>query len=151
MIWRRPIGRPAAAGDRSWLLRRLVPCIARMRRACGILVAFATLISAQQSSVVVDVSPVVHVDAPFSALLRLPPSSALKKGGIEAKASLVDAKGGETELAKLKLTVSTGGEVLLEHELEGLVVRYDMYVRQSTDTCVPALPFVAVGTSPDPG
>eukprot|EP00903_Cladosiphon_okamuranus_P005358 g5353.t1 len=49
--------------------------------------------------------------------------SALNKGGIQAEAILVDAKGGEVELAKLKLAVSTGGEVVLEHELEGLVVR----------------------------
>lgn len=103
------------------------PNIMRMRilgGACGVLVAFTTLISAQQSSVVVEISPVVHVAAPFSALLRLPASSALKKGGIEAKASLVDAKGDEIELTKLKLVVSTGGQVVLEHELEGLVVRY---------------------------
>lgn len=101
------------------------PCTVRMRvlgGACGLLVAFTTLISAQQSSVVVEISPVVHVAAPFSALLRLPASSALKKAGIQAEASLVDAKGGEVELAKLKLAVSTGGEVVLEHELEGLVV-----------------------------
>lgn len=92
-------------------------------RICGILVAFATLISAQQSAVVVEMSPVVHVAAPFSALLRLPVSSTLKRGGVEAEASLVDAQGGEIQLTKLKLAVSTGGEVVLEHELAGLVIR----------------------------
>lgn len=95
-------------------------------RTCGVLVACTTLISAQAGAVVVvETSPVVHVAAPFSALIRLPPSLALKKGGIEAEASLVDAHGGESELAKKrKLQVSAGGEVSLEHELEGLLLGY---------------------------
>lgn len=103
----------------------------------GVLVAFVTLISAQQSSVVVDISPVVHVAAPFSAVLRLPASSALKKGGIQVEASLVDAKGSEVELAKLKLAVSSGGEVVLEHELEGLIIRcvVVLYSCRGPDTC----------------
>ena len=121
---------PISASDNPSCLRYtlcviLHPRVVRMRilgGACGLLAAFATLVSAQQSSVVVEISPVVHVAAPFSALLRLPASSALKKGGIQAEASLVDATGGEVELAKLKLAVSAGGEVVLEHELEGLVV-----------------------------
>lgn len=91
-------------------------------RACGVLLACTTLISAQ-SAAVVEISPVVHVATPFSALLRLPPSLALKKGGIEAEASLVDAHGGESELAKKrKLEVSARGGVFLEHELGGLLL-----------------------------
>ncbi|CAM9370968.1 unnamed protein product [Ectocarpus sp. 12 AP-2014] len=91
-------------------------------RLCGILAAFFTLVSAQSAAVVVEVSPVVHVAAPFSALVRLPPSYAAT-GRTEAKASLVDAQGGEKELAKQKLKVSAGGEVFLEHKLEGLLIR----------------------------
>lgn len=90
-------------------------------RLCGFLVAYFTLVSAQSAAVVVEVSPVVHVAAPFSALLRLPPSYAAT-GRIEAEASLVDAQGGEKELAKQKFKVSAGGEVLLEHKLEGLLI-----------------------------
>lgn len=85
--------------------------------------ACTTRVSAQQSAVIVQISPVVHVAAPFSAVLRLPASLALKKGAIQAEASLVDAKGGEIELGQSKLAVSAGGEVFLEHELEGLVLR----------------------------
>ncbi len=94
-----------------------------LRGACSALAACTTLVSAQQSAADVQISPVVHVAAPFSAVVRLPASLALKKGGVQAEAHLIDAQGGEIELAKLKLAVSTGGEVFLEHELEGLVVR----------------------------
>lgn len=97
-------------------------------RTCGVLVACTTLISAKAApaaAVVVEISPVVHVAAPFSALMRLPPSLALKKGAVEAEVSLVDAHGGESELVKKrKLQVSAGGEVSLEHELEGLLLGY---------------------------
>lgn len=95
-----------------------------LQGACCALAACTTLVSAQQSAAVIQISPVVHVAAPFSAVVRLPASLALKKGGIQAEAYLIDAQGGEIELAKLKLAVTVGGEVFLEHELEGLVLRY---------------------------
>ncbi|CAM9275362.1 unnamed protein product [Scytosiphon promiscuus] len=90
-------------------------------RACGLLALCATLISTR-AAVVVEVSPVVHLASPFSALLRLPASSAVTSRGVEAEASLVDADGRETRLAKQKLKTSAGGEVFLEHELEGLII-----------------------------
>jgi len=96
-----------------------------LQGACCALAACTTLVSAQQSTVVVQISPVVHVAAPFSAVVRLPASLALKKAGVHAEAHLIDSQGVEIELAKLKLAVSSGGDVFLEHELEGLVLRCD--------------------------
>lgn len=92
-------------------------------RVCGLIALCATLISAQ-AAVVVEVSPVIHVASPFSALLRLPASSALTSRGVDVTASIVDADGRETQLAKQKLKTSAGGEVFLEHELEGLIIGY---------------------------
>lgn len=93
-----------------------------LARACSILLASAVLISAQSPNVVVEISPVVHAATPFSAVLRLPASLALKKGSVEAQVCLVDGQGEETHLVKRKLAVSAGGKVFLEHELEGLLV-----------------------------
>lgn len=88
----------------------------------------ALLVSVQSAgpNIVVEVSPVVLSGVPFSATLVLPPSFALKKGGVEAQASLVDGQGGQAHLAKRKLAISSGGEVILQHELEGLFIRCEI-------------------------
>lgn len=77
--------------------------------------------SSSSNSLGVDVSLVVHVDAAFSAVLTLPPSLA-KKTNVEAEASVVHADGRQNRLVKQKLSVSAGGEVLMQHELGGLRV-----------------------------
>lgn len=93
-------------------------------RACGLLLSWAALVSSQStgSTVVVEISPVVHQSTPFSALLRLPPSLPLKKGGVEVAAFVLDGKREEIPLAKKKFVVSAHGKVLLEHELGGLLI-----------------------------
>lgn len=93
-------------------------------KACSFLLGWAALVLAQSAgaTVVVEVSPVVHQAATFSATVRLPPSAALKKGGVEAEAYVVDKEGEEVLLVKRKLAVSVGGGVFLEHELEGLLI-----------------------------
>lgn len=93
-------------------------------RACGLLLCLAALVSAQSAGqpLVVEVSPVVHTAAPFSAEVTLPPSFALKKGGVEAQVCTVNQEGEETLLLKRKLRVAAGGEAILQHKLEGLLV-----------------------------
>lgn len=98
--------------------------MAVVARACGLLLSWAALVSAQStgSTVVVEISPVVHQGTPFSALLRLPPSLPLKKGGVEVAAFVLDGQREEIPLATKKFVVSGHGEVLLEHELGGLLI-----------------------------
>lgn len=107
--------------------------MAILGKACALLVASTALTCAKSAGITfaVDVSPVVHVAAPFSAVLHLPASLALKKGGVEARAYLVDGQGEETLLAKRKLSVAASGGVHLEHELEGLLVGCVVWQRHS--------------------
>lgn len=93
-------------------------------RACVLLLSWSALISAQStgSTVVVEISPVVHQSTPFSALLRLPASLPLKKGGVEVAAFVLDGKREEVPLVSKKFVVSAHGDVLLEHELGGLLI-----------------------------
>lgn len=99
--------------------------MAFVARACVLLLSWAALISAQStgSTVVVEISPVVHQSTPFSALLRLPASLPLKKGGVEVAAFVLDGKREEIPLVTKKFVVSAHGDVLLEHELGGLLIR----------------------------
>lgn len=93
-------------------------------RACGLLLSWVALITAQStgSMVAVEISPVVHQSTPFSALLRLPASLPLKKGGVEVAAFVLDGKREEIPLVTKKFVVSSQGEFLLEHELGGLLI-----------------------------
>lgn len=107
----------------------LPPCRARIvmmfyARTCGLLLWLAALVSAQSAghSLVVEVSPVVHTAAPFSVEVTLPPSFALKKGGVQAEVCIVNQEGEETLLLKRKLRLAAGGEAMLQHELEGLLI-----------------------------
>lgn len=88
-----------------------------------LLVSAAFTFALTSASVRVEVSPVVHVAAPFSAVLQLPASAALNRKGVDAQAYLVDDKGQEIQLnKKRKLSTVANGEVVLEHELEGLLI-----------------------------
>eukprot|EP00904_Undaria_pinnatifida_P013206 jgi/Undpi1/9015/HiC_scaffold_26.g11475.m2 len=95
-------------------------------RACALLLSWVALTCAQStgSTVVVEISPVVHQSAPFSALVRLPATLPPKvaKAGVEVAASVLDGQREEIPLATKKFVVSARGEVLLEHELEGLLI-----------------------------
>lgn len=93
-------------------------------RACGLLLWLVALVSAQSAGqpLVVEVSPVVHTAAPFSVEVTLPPSFALKKGGVEAEVCIVNQEGEEILLLKRKLRLAAGGEAMLHHELEGLLI-----------------------------
>lgn len=93
-------------------------------RVCGLLLSWAALISAQSTGpmVVVEISPVVHQSTPFSALLRLPASLPLKKGGVEVAAFVLDGKREEIPMVTKNFVVSSHGKVLLEHELGGLLI-----------------------------
>ncbi|CAM9348857.1 unnamed protein product [Ascophyllum nodosum] len=78
--------------------------------------------SPQSLDFTVEVSPVVHAGTPFFVVLKLPTSSALKKGRIDAQAYLIDETGEETLLAKEKLSVTRGGEFISEHVLDSLQI-----------------------------
>lgn len=97
-------------------------------RACALLLSWVALVFAQstESTIVVEISPVVHQSTPFSAVLRLPASLPPKvvKSGVEVVASVLDGHREEIPLATKKFVVSARGEVLLEHELEGLLIGY---------------------------
>ena len=80
--------------------------------------------SPQSLDFTVEVSPVVHAGTPFFVVLKLPTSSALKKGRIDAQAYLIDETGEETLLAKEKLSVTRGGEFISEHVLDSLQIGF---------------------------
>lgn len=102
----------------------LVSTMVISARVCSLLLALTSLVSAQSAglSVVVAVSPVVLTAAPFSVELTLPPSLALRKGGVEAQVCIVNQEGEEKQLLKRKLSVASRGGVMLQHELEGLLI-----------------------------
>lgn len=103
------------------LIRAKLRCLALGLAALVIAAQTPIVSSDSSSSLRVDVPLVVHVDASFSAVLMLPPSLA-KKSSVEAEVSVVYADGGQDLLFKQKLLVSSGGEVLMQHELDGLQV-----------------------------
>lgn len=97
-----------------------------LARTRGIVPALAMLVGSRAvtaatagSGLVVVVPPVVHAGAPFSAALTLPPSVAIRRQ-VEVEALTVDGDGAERRLVKKKLSVSAGGEVSLQHQLDGL-------------------------------